>query len=615
MLWALYSTDDFTEATPFWNDATSKVRAFSTSRGRDSELQEIDAGTATVELDNRTRTFDPVSNSAIKPMNKWWLRSQFAGETQDLFMGYAERYDQTWPAKVGDAVAVVHCADEFKVLARENLPVMDPPRDTYGEVVNFDNPTGHWPMDDDQIDRLARPAFGEDGALGQNLTVFSAATVLNWNPLVKGKSTNSLRFSGGTPCLGLTVTEGGPGDVGSLTEFSFETWFNFSALPSGNVNIVTGPTPGGIGTFSLALLTTGNLTLSVTNDVPSTVTCSTTTPLVANTAIYHLVATWDGSNIKIYVNGAEAATAAQGGTFPAFVAGEPFTLCNPTGVTAWVYDHTAFYRHALSADRVAAHYTAGSARGFAFLQAAPAQWDDTSFKTVANDALDAIESQAPRSFQGSNSSVVQQYMRGQEVLSLLKENLKPEVQSSDSRADQMFFASGDGTLIYLNAGHRIVSPYDTVQMTFDDDGTDSPYLDLLLDYSDSFLFNHVTVTRENGLVQTAEDATSIAKYGKRSLSLTRTLNTDDGVALDLAEALLAKFKEPLTRITSITPDMSDTATAQAVLARELGDKIRVLRTPPGGGSRSDHSLWIQKIGIEGQNDEAPWQVVFGVFGV
>lgn len=147
--WILYSTDDASEPTPDWADATAKVYSFSSSRGRESELQDVDAGTASVTLDNRARTFDPVHNSAIRPMNRWWIREQFTGETQDIFRGYADSYDQQWPSPVGDAITVVSITDEFKVSALDKMPSTDPPRDSYPDLIMADEPTAYWRMDDD----------------------------------------------------------------------------------------------------------------------------------------------------------------------------------------------------------------------------------------------------------------------------------------------------------------------------------------------------------------------------------------------------------------------------------------------------------------------------------
>jgi hypothetical protein len=148
--WVLYSTDDASVSTPAWIDATSKVRAFSVSRGRENELAEVDAGTGTITLNNRTRTFDPVSNPLIRPMNRWWIRVQLAGETQDIFKGYANSYDQTWPGKV-DALAIVNCSDEYKVLALDAQPTTVPPRSSYADLIQSDNPLVYWSLDDDPV--------------------------------------------------------------------------------------------------------------------------------------------------------------------------------------------------------------------------------------------------------------------------------------------------------------------------------------------------------------------------------------------------------------------------------------------------------------------------------
>src|SRR5687768_2698192 len=95
---AWYSTDDVSDVTPTWTEASDLVRAFTISRGRENELADVDAGTASVVLDNRDRDFDPIVHPEIRPMNRWWLQVDMPeGDTLDLFTGYAERYGQGWP--------------------------------------------------------------------------------------------------------------------------------------------------------------------------------------------------------------------------------------------------------------------------------------------------------------------------------------------------------------------------------------------------------------------------------------------------------------------------------------------------------------------------------------
>jgi hypothetical protein len=49
-----------------------------------------------------------------------------------------------------------------------------------------------------------------------------------------------------------------------------------------------------------------------------------------------------------------------------------------------------------------------------------------------------------------------------------------------------------------------------------------------------------------------------------------------------------------------------------VLTLDIGDRIRVLRTPPGGGPRIDQTLFVQSVRIDGANDGAPWRIRLGV---
>src|SRR6266540_4064717 len=78
-------------------------------------------------------------------------------------------------------------------------------------------------------------------------------------------------------------------------------------------------------------------------------------------------------------------------------------------------------------------------------------------------------------------------------------------------------ASDDRALHAGRAGagqHRSSSPYNTIQDTFGDGAGELPYVDISVDYSDSFLVNEWNVTRQGssrdiGLTQTRSDATSI----------------------------------------------------------------------------------------------------------
>jgi len=588
-LWCLYTTDDATDTDPTWTDATSDVRSFSVDRGRADERGEVDAGSATITLDTRDRQFDPTVNAAIRPMNRWWLREQFTGETQDLFVGYAESYEQQWPAMVNDAVAVVNCADEFKVLALNALPVMSPPRDTYEDRIMFDTPQSYWRMNYDGAAGLWQPPV-----VGHELTGILGAPPASTDSAIAGdvfESTGALRLGPGAALGG--VDGDVSGDVSGLNEFAVELWFRTNnTSPAGGDTVVQLPVASG--TLPFLNLTGGTLEFKATNSVPTTFTV-TSGAISANTW-YHVVATIQGGFLRLYLNGSQVASTAWSGSF---VAGTPtstrFILGEFASTATMDFDEVAFYRNGLTATTIAQHYQAGTSRGFR----------QQASGSRINAVLDSITSAAPRSIQAGTRTVQAVFTNGQSPLEEMR-----RAQNADS-VDAVLFTARNGTITFLADGHRSSSPYNTVQATFDDDGTDLSYHDLSLDYSESFLTNEWNVTRTGGTLQTASDSTSIAKYLKRSQSLTDVPVIQDSDASAIASAMLAKYKDPLTRVTSITLSTAIPAVAEAAFRRDIGDRIEVFRTPPGGGSRIDQVLFIQKIQISG-DPYGPWRIVWGV---
>jgi hypothetical protein len=596
LLWALYSTSDVSVNVPAWTDASSKVRQFSTSRGRDNELADIDAGTATVVVDNRDRTFDPTLNPAIKPMNRWWLRSQFSGATQDMFVGYAASIDNIWPAPPNDAVAVISCVDEFALLALDRLPVTNPPRDTYADVVMFDNPIGYWRMNDP-------PPMQQQATIGPQLNAVASMGASGPGPIYGGEGVSYSNYVSGNAGYLQTppLLTGDAGDVSGLSEFTVEVWYRPDVLAGGAGDLVKGPTAGAASTWRLYINSTGILSIEARNSGGTLYTATAAVGLPSGTASgawHHLVGTITGGNLRLYTDGVQVALTAFTGAFAATIDANAFMRVGDPAVTTTnpQFDELAVYRFGLPAARVLAHYTAGL-RGFI--------WDDLPH-IRAGKVLDAVGSEAPRQLRVGTRAMLGSRMTGQPPLDELRKARNAE------NVDAMLFIARDGTVMFLDAAHRSASPWSTVQATFDDDGTDLPYMDLNLDYSETFLVNEWNVTRSNGLTQTSSDTTSIAAYKKRSQSISDLPVNDDTISATIATALLAKYKDPFQRVTSITPQMSTAAVAEAVFARDLGDRVRLFRTPPGGGARIDQTLFIQKIEISADASSPVWNASLGV---
>lgn len=600
-LWVLYSTDDIATAVPSWTTVHQggggDVRSFATSRGRDNELQEIDAGTAQIILNNRSRGYDPVANTGIRPLNQWWIREQFTGETQDIFKGYATSYEQQRPDKRVDAITIVTCVDEFGTLSLDALPVTDPPRDTYQDVVAFDGPHSYWHFSfadqaGDQI--VANPGSSLLGPFSAN---GSGTPIVGESQETAGVAV----LNGGLRLSTAELAQGDSGDVAGLSEMTVELWVGISALPASTMNVFTGPNAGGATTWRVRIGTTGDLIFEARDSAGTLFTATATGAIIASgggTATEaHVVATISASNLVVYVNGVQLGGTAWSGT-GAFAAtidtGQVLTLGDAGYSGNILVKAIAFYRQGLTTARALAHYAAGAQRGFPSSDAANAR---------IHRVLDSIGSHAPRNISLNSSHQLQgKRMTGQPPLSVMQ-----DAKTAES-GDASLFVARDGKItFYYSLAHSGAS----AQAIFDDDGTDLLYHGSTMDYSDAFLFNYWTVTRAGGLTQTAFDQSSINRYKKRSQGVTDLDLIDDATAATVASALLAKYKDPMQRITSLVTSTSTPGVTEAVFRRDLGDCIQVFGTPPGGGARINQTLFIQRISVSG-DPTSPWSITLAV---
>jgi len=122
-------------STLTWTDITADVRIdplvsgtpISITRGRQSELGRVEAGSISLTLDNSSRNYDPEYTSSpyypnVRPMTRCRLRARWpAGGTWfTLFTGYVSAWTPQYP---GGQVAVVRVAasDAFNALARATV--------------------------------------------------------------------------------------------------------------------------------------------------------------------------------------------------------------------------------------------------------------------------------------------------------------------------------------------------------------------------------------------------------------------------------------------------------------------------------------------------------------
>ncbi len=108
-------------ATPSWTEITSFVRQFSTQRGRNRVLDDMQAGVATIVLDNTDFRFDPNDTGSpytpdVRVFTPIRIRGVHNVVTYDLFYGFATGWPQTYPG-FKDSVVVLECVDAFRLMA------------------------------------------------------------------------------------------------------------------------------------------------------------------------------------------------------------------------------------------------------------------------------------------------------------------------------------------------------------------------------------------------------------------------------------------------------------------------------------------------------------------
>lgn len=143
------------------------------------------------------------------------------------------------------------------------------------------------------------------------------------------------------------------------------------------------------------------------------------------------------------------------------------------------------------------------------------------------------------------------------------------------------FIARNGDLTFLD---RAAVSFANPQETFADDGTGISYRTLSIRYGSEQLFNKISVTRQGGAIQTADDLASQTEFGIQSLVFTDSLLATDAQALDLADDLLGLFAQPEYRFDRMTVSLQDKQQADraAILALDLGDQIRIIRTFASG---------------------------------
>lgn len=142
--------------------------------------------------------------------------------------------------------------------------------------------------------------------------------------------------------------------------FTIEAWVNLTSLPASGARIADNDTGTNNKGFSL-FFTAGATSLNLAIGNGSSHATATYTFAFSTGIWYHIVGTWDGTTITLYVDGVSVASVAKAGTMgtPSNAVVFGYNVSSGGGYLPAVVDEGAIYNATLSPARVLAHYQKG----------------------------------------------------------------------------------------------------------------------------------------------------------------------------------------------------------------------------------------------------------------
>ena len=565
-----------------WSDITSKVQQISIRRGRDDELARYQAGTATVVVDNRLRWFDPLYDSGpyypyVLPGRRMRIRAG-TPNTFTLFDGYIEAWPQSWEAQRAARVHIT-AVDAFKMLNLRRLPA------AYAAVVKSHSPTGYW-----RFDETSGAVAADSSGNGNNWTYIGTPTYGTNAALFSDTASKSVRIGYPTSYVHSAATP----TLGALSSFTLEVWALPASVPVSSFGaIAIRGVDGQAGHIGMFQSNTGVIHFTMTTStIIGTVYFADSPTGYFDGAFHHLVGTWDGSLMRLYVDGAQVITAATTGTLQTATA--PWHMGVMYG-GPWTWDgyvdEMAYYENqVLTAAQIRDHYVAG--RGF------PSQ---TSAARVSAVLQEVGWPSAELTLNGGTQMLQASTPNGSTALDHLQ-------ATSDTEAGRLFVTAA-GKVRFDGRNTFFLPPYTSTLATFGDnplDPTEHKYVDLVVSYDDTQIWNDVRLTRTAGVEQVSGDTASQAMYGTRTLSKSGLLHTTDASVLSQAQYLRNQYKDPHLRVLRLAIRPGRRAELwQQVLARDIGDRVRVGRRPQGLPPAIAQDSWIE--GVEHDITPGSWE--------
>ena len=575
--------------SPVWTDITSYVLDTNINRGRSDEFSQYAQGTATLNLNNTTRIFDPYFEAGayfglLRPMTPMRIKL----DATIMFVGFVTAWPTKYDVSNKYAVSTVPCVDATRILSNSNLF-----KSGYQQKVEADTTTSaYFPMQQTELDRLTT----SDGKYIRNLVLRVPQLVPSNIPT---GASNTIASSGINPTLlydGSTSPSVSP-TVTPIACKRVEFFIDMTDVKTGSLMWVTSfqrraASGGGyIGDMMYAgINASGVLTTLQYSDYASGLGYLSTTLTIdikPKPGGNYVVVQADATTIYVYVNGDVIFTAALVAYSPVFVINPIYQISVGAGMS-----HVSFSTATISAVTIAARYQ--DAIGH------PGESSSLRLTRVLDDigwpaAWRSIETgvQPVGTYRPANQPATQ-YMR--------------QIENAEQ-----------GTICINREGHVRFENYNTVNtikpVAFFSglSGSTYPYNDIQIDANNvDAIFNRIDATYEFGDVSVS-DSTSITLYGPQVQNIDLSLMSTPDAAELAASVLLELYKDPRLSVEQLTVNMlSNLATLEPLLPTlELGDDIVVIFQPNNSGTTIWRCLKVHGFSHTIRNDQWVTSIYLG----
>lgn len=220
---------------------------------------------------------------------------------------------------------------------------------TYLSEVLADSPYFYWRLGESSGTSATDTSGNARAGTYAGGVTLGAASLLTSDP-----SNTAASFDGVNDYINSTVNN-------DPTSFTAECWFKSSTpTPGGAYLLHRWSTLSSLRAWYLAISGSGFPVIGVKNAANADDSAQSSAANLNNGVAHHIVGTYDGTTIRLYVDGTQVATKALAG--PIKTTGMPFQAAAQDGTSSQyqgVLDEVAYYTTALSAGRILAHYNAG----------------------------------------------------------------------------------------------------------------------------------------------------------------------------------------------------------------------------------------------------------------